>query len=249
MQKWIFSALVGMIISSVAMSQEQDASQSAQPKGPQPKSDSPFYGEQLAANNPTEYRAYRVKRGDTWAKLFPDKKKREKIMRINRRNLQLWAGMWIAIPIDVEKDYMAFAPCPFTIPATGKKLIRVNLSALAFCAYTAKGKLVHWGPVSGGKYWCKDIGRACNTQEGAFTVFNKRLRNCQSNTFPMNTAGGAKMPFCMFFYRGFALHASTLPGKNDSHGCVRMFYKDAIWLNQGFVQVGRTSVEIISGYD
>ncbi|OGT51318.1 MAG: hypothetical protein A3F17_03250 [Gammaproteobacteria bacterium RIFCSPHIGHO2_12_FULL_41_15] len=214
-----------------------------------PNPESQYYGEQLCQSNPTDFICHRVKPGQSWTKLFPEEKLREKVMRINRRNLPIYAGMWIAVPRDLNKDYMSYAPCPYEIPATGQKLVRINMKSLAFCAYSAKGSLVHWGPVSGGKYWCQDIGRDCSTQEGSYLVFDKRGRECESNTFPVEEAGGAKMPFCMFFYRGYALHASTLPGYNDSHGCVRMFYKDAIWLNRGFVMVGDTAVEVVSGYD
>ncbi|MCX7124554.1 MAG: L,D-transpeptidase, partial [Gammaproteobacteria bacterium] len=36
----------------------------------------------------------------------------------------------------------------------------------------------------------------------------------------------------------FALHGSTLPGYNASHGCVRLFFDDAKWLNQDFLNIG-----------
>ena len=217
--------------------------------GSEPNPQSKYFGEQICLSQPEKFDCVRVKSGQNWKKLFPNKKIREKVMRLNRRNLPIYAGMWIAVPKDLDKDYMDFAPCAFEIPATGKKLVRIFPKALAFCAYGTKGKLVHWGPISSGKYWCKDIGRDCSTPEGAFTVFNKKGKDCESKTFPVERAGGAKMPYCMFFYRGFAMHASTLPGYNDSHGCVRMFYKDAIWLNRGFSLVGSTSVEVVKDYD
>jgi lipoprotein-anchoring transpeptidase ErfK/SrfK len=42
----------------------------------------------------------------------------------------------------------------------------------------------------------------------------------------------------MHFFKGFAMHGSVLPGKNASHGCVRMFTSDAAWLNKSFVKIG-----------
>ena len=46
------------------------------------------------------------------------------------------------------------------------------------------------------------------------------------------------MPYCMHFFRGYALHGSrTVPGYADSHGCVRMFIEDARWLNEEFIDV------------
>jgi lipoprotein-anchoring transpeptidase ErfK/SrfK len=48
----------------------------------------------------------------------------------------------------------------------------------------------------------------------------------------------------MFFHRGYALHGSyDVPGYNASHGCVRMFVKDAKWLNQEFT-AGEDSVKV-----
>lgn len=45
------------------------------------------------------------------------------------------------------------------------------------------------------------------------------------------------MPYCMFFHKGYALHGSSdIPGYRASHGCVRMFVQDALWLNHEFVQ-------------
>ena len=46
------------------------------------------------------------------------------------------------------------------------------------------------------------------------------------------------MPYCMFFHKGFALHGSDdIPGYRASHGCVRMFTRDAKWLNEEFVEI------------
>ena len=53
------------------------------------------------------------------------------------------------------------------------------------------------------------------------------------------------MPFCMFFYHGYAMHASYLPGYHASHGCIRLFYEDAEWLNKNFVDMGRRGTKVI----
>lgn len=55
------------------------------------------------------------------------------------------------------------------------------------------------------------------------------------------------MPYCMFFKGGYAIHASDVPGYNASHGCVRVFYEDAEWLNREFADIG-TSV-IVRPYE
>ncbi len=42
----------------------------------------------------------------------------------------------------------------------------------------------------------------------------------------------------MFFYRGFAIHGSNeVPGRNASHGCVRVYKEDAQWLNEEFIDL------------
>ena len=108
----------------------------------------------------------------------------------------------------------------------------------AVAAYNTKGELVHWGPVSGGKGWCPDVRQYCNTAVGAFRVVQKQGPECISEKFPVETNGGAPMPYCMHYYRGFALHGSTLPGFHASHGCIRLFHDDAQWLNKHFLKVG-----------
>ncbi len=70
---------------------------------------------------------------------------------------------------------------------------------------------------------------------GIFHFFSKENEKCRSNVFPIGK-GGAKMPYCMYFHKGFALHGSDdMPGVRASHGCVRLFTRDALWLNHEFV--------------
>ncbi len=72
---------------------------------------------------------------------------------------------------------------------------------------------------------------------GIFRFFSKEDQRCRSNVYPIGR-GGAKMPYCMYFHKGFALHGSPdIPGYRASHGCVRMFTKDAEWLNHSFVEL------------
>lgn len=62
-----------------------------------------------------------------------------------------------------------------------------------------------------------------------------------STVFPRRADGndgGALMPYCMHFFRGYALHGSyDVPGFRASHGCVRMFIEDARWLNEEFIDL------------
>lgn len=68
-------------------------------------------------------------------------------------------------------------------------------------------------------------------------MYHKRGRGCVSHKFPLGR-GGAKMPYCMFFHRGFAMHGSyDVPGYRASHGCIRLFTRDAEWLNREFIDL------------
>jgi lipoprotein-anchoring transpeptidase ErfK/SrfK len=126
----------------------------------------------------------------------------------------------------------------------GDGLIEVDLEALTWTAYSDSGEKVRSGKASGGKAFCKDIGRECRTVTGTYTIYNKEGEECKSTRFPVGK-GGAPMPYCMFFHGGYALHGSnSVPDYNASHGCVRMAPDDAQWLNENFVQVGKTRVSV-----
>ena len=72
----------------------------------------------------------------------------------------------------------------------------------------------------------------------------------RSSKYPIGCEGKscAAMPYAMFFYNSYAIHASNdVPGRNASHGCIRVLREDAKWLNQEFVEVG-TKV-IVNSYE
>jgi hypothetical protein len=153
-------------------------------------------------------------------------------------NIRLREGMILAVP----KKFRG-AECPELSPFAKKmdsfdeKLIVVDLSKLAWAAYNEKGRLVCWGPVSGGKDWCPDVRSPCRTRPGDFSALTKGGARCKSKKFPI-PHGGAPMPYCIYYDRGYALHGSPeVPGYNASHGCVRLFPEDAQWLNREFVDL------------
>ncbi|OGO90727.1 MAG: endopeptidase IV [Coxiella sp. RIFCSPHIGHO2_12_FULL_44_14] len=196
-----------------------------------------YYGSELCAY--PQFHCIHVKAGDTWEKLFPDQKQREIIKRLNRTNIPLGYRSWIVVPTNLDQvTHMDMSPFPAHVTSVNERFVVVNLGLHAFAAYNDTGNLVYWGPVSGGKGWCPDVKRYCNTAVGAFRVVNKEGPKCVSDVFPIETAGGAPMPYCMYYYRGFALHGSTLPGFHASHGCIRLFPDDARWLNEHFVKIG-----------
>jgi L,D-transpeptidase ErfK/SrfK len=202
------------------------------------------YAKQLCAD-PTHYTCIKIKNGMTWHRLLPNEYEQELVKRLNRINIELQSGMTIAIPKDLKQmDLMQLAPFPSKIDPPNKTMIIVDLSDQAFGAYSPQGELIHWGPVSAGKDWCPDVERNCNTPTGLYHMQYKGGPDCISSIFPI-PEGGAPMPYCMFFHGGYALHASTLPGDHDSHGCVRLFLFDAEWLNKEFIQLGKKNSTIV----
>lgn len=207
-----------------------------------------YYGEGLCGYE--GFKCIKVKAGDTWEKLFPDKRERDIVKRFNRSNMAVSYRSWIVVPTNLKDiDIMALSPFPDYITPPGTKLIIVNLALQAFGAYDQNGYLTLWGPVSGGKSWCGDVGAPCETMTGSFVMIRKQGPECESTVFPLNAGGGAPMPYCMHFYRGFALHGSTLPGYPASHGCVRMYFEDAKWLNHNFAEIGTRVIVTRDGSD
>ncbi len=204
-----------------------------------------FYGKELCKY--PEFTCLKIKKNDSWEKLWPDPQKRDLVMRLNRTNLPLDNRSWVVVPKNLASlTLMDLAPFPSQMNTANKKLILVDLDKLAFGAYDAQGTLVYWGPVSGGKNFCSDIQEGCSTPPGTYWINVKRGPDCYSTIFPVDTQGGAPMPYCMFFNQGYALHGSeAVPGYNASHGCVRLYPEDAEWLDEQFAVIG-TKVMITS---
>ena len=196
-----------------------------------------YYGSSLCGY--PGFKCVKVHRGATWEKMFPNASDREKVKRLNRMNMPVRYRSYIVVPTNIRQvTETNLSPFPTHHNTGGQKLILVNLSKQAFGAYDTSGDLVRWGPVSGGKGYCPDVGRRCTTATGNFRIYRKQGPDCISSKFPIETNGGAPMPYCMHFNGGYALHGSTLPGYHASHGCVRLFFEDAKWLNQNFANIG-----------
>lgn len=197
-----------------------------------------YYGAALCAY--PEYQCIKVQRGQTWNSLFPDETQRDLVQRINRTYNHLWFGKEIAVPVNLESvDMFDLSPFPLQIQSNEPvKQIIVDQDKLAWGAYNEQGRLVKWGPVSSGSDRCSDNSSpTCRTQPGIYRVYSKESKDCKSGVFPLGR-GGAKMPYCMYFHKGLALHGSDdIPGYRASHGCIRMFTRDAQWLNLNFVDL------------
>lgn len=197
------------------------------------------FGERYC-NNP-DYFCIKIRPGDSWDSLFPYAEEQDMVRRINRMNIRLRAGMIIAIPKNIERlTIYDVSPFPRYIKSPGERTIYVSQKQMAWAAYDDDGELLWWGPISPGSMRCQ----GCATPSGSFRIIRKQDYDCVSTAFPRRANGdhgGAEMPYCMHFFRGYALHGSaTVPGYPDSHGCVRMFTEDARWLNEEFIDTADT---------
>ncbi|KTD19316.1 enhanced entry protein EnhA [Legionella lansingensis] len=145
--------------------------------------------------------------------------------------------------VHVDSDKKGRNHFPETRPATGRKVFIFDPRATAWAAYDAQGNLIKTGSASGGKDFCEDIGRGCRTVTGTFRVYSKKGEDCTSSIYPIETGGGARMPYCMHFNGGYSIHAAyEVPNWNASHGCIRVFPSAAKWLHSDFMDVGTTVI-------
>ena len=225
-----------MALSSYAFNDDSNTDGDYFDQSPQTASKT-YYGKALCAY--PDFTCVQVRSGDTWVRLFPNPVEREIVKRLNRTNMALRYRSWIVVPKNLKTiNHLDLSPLPVKLASSNRRTLLVNLGVQAFGAYDKNGDLVHWGPISGGRDWCEDVGRPCRTLTGRFSIIRKQGAECESSKFPIETNGGAPMPYCMHYYRGYALHGSTLPGFHASHGCVRLFLDDAKWLNEEFAKIG-----------
>lgn len=132
---------------------------------------------------------------------------------------------------------------PLKREGTGNKVFIFDPKATAWAAYDAQGNRIKTGGASGGKSYCEDIGRGCKTVTGNFRVYSKKGPDCTSSLYPVETGGGARMPYCMHFSGGYSIHAAyEVPNYNTSHGCIRVLPGAARWLNEEFMDIGTTVI-------
>ena len=196
----------------------------------------PTYGARLCESSASVH-CITIHRGQSWSSLWPNPADRNLVQRLNRMNIALYRGVVIAVPNNMNITLADIAPFRSQIGSIGEKQIIIDPKLMAWAAYDPNGTLVKWGPASSARGFCPDVHRRCTTPAGSYRITRKSGSGCISKKFPIPN-GGAKMPFCMFFYNGFAMHGSSdVPGFNASHGCVRLLKSDAQWLNQNFVKV------------
>src|SRR3989344_3870036 len=135
---------------------------------------------------------------------------------------------YFPLPKDFPKEDF-----PKENPNAKSRFVLIDLQQQAFGAYE-NGKLAFWGPISSGR-------RKFETPEGNFKILQKDKKRI-SKSYPKPN-GGTPMPYALKFYGDYWIHAGPLPGKPDSHGCVRLMEEDARKLFQ-WVAV-KTPVKII----
>ena len=144
---------------------------------------------------------------------------------------------------DITSDRKGDGYFPAQREATGHKVFIFDPKATAWAAYDAQGNRVETGSASGGKDFCEDTGHPCRTVTGTFRVYSKKGEECTSSLYPIETGGGARMPYCMHFSGAYSIHAAyEVPNYNASHGCIRVLPSAARWLNQDFMDIGTTVI-------
>lgn len=187
------------------------------------------------------YECIKVKKHNSWSQLFPNLRENELVKKLNRTNDFLYPGMILVVPKNLEKvTLLDISPFSLHKKTHYEKLIFISKKLLAWAAFDKNGKQLNWGPISAGSASCP-APLNCATPNGIFHIQHKKGLHCYSKSFPemiSGEKGGAYMPYCMYFYKGYALHGSeNLPGYNASHGCIRLFNKDAQWLNEYFIDL------------
>jgi hypothetical protein len=142
-------------------------------------------------------------------------------------------------PIEGQNVYDSYSSLPERVQPSGERMFVFSPRLLRWAAYDADGYLVASGKANGGANFCAELGRPCHTPVGVFRVQAKGDETCISRKFPLDTGGGAPMPYCMHFGGGFAIHGSPyISDNNTSHGCIRVHTPAAAWLSRYFMSAG-----------
>lgn len=140
--------------------------------------------------------------------------------KLNRADVESLRRLDAVVVPTVWLEEMEYSPFPSASPEAAQrpKLLVVDLAFQAFGAYES-GHLVRWGPVSSGR-------RNAATPSGLFHL-TWRSRGRHST---INPAWFMEWYFNFDNLQGLAFHSHPLPGRPDSHGCIRLLGRDAQWL-------------------
>jgi hypothetical protein len=193
-----------------------------------------------------------VRRGETLAGLFGENWEIvAKINSIDPRALRV--GMRLRVPRDWKKA-ATYTPLPEFLPKASllKRFVLVDLARQYLAGYE-NGVQKFWYPISSGlnpaqtpHWYIREVVRAdslyskrrykdslpdLSTPTGLFFVLAKDSAHV-SNAFLTEDGLGAPMPWAVAFRWGYWFHGvynnpKGLPGFPASHGCIRLFDKDA----------------------
>jgi len=141
----------------------------------------------------------------------------EKLNRSDRGHLGSLARL--VVPQDWSLDELDYSPLPTSLDLkfTPNKLLIVHLPSQVFGGYE-RGRLVHWGPISSGAIHTP-------TPPGRYHLNWRSAGRCST----INPEWYMPWYFNFDNALGLAFHEYTLPGKPDSHGCIRLLQRDAKW--------------------
>lgn len=142
----------------------------------------------------------------------------EKLNRCDREHLS--SLVRLVVPLNWTLNELDYSPLParYNLYSARDKLIVVHLPGQMFGAYE-RGQLVYWGPVSSG-------GAHSPTPPGRYHLNWRSAGRCST----INPEWYMPWYFNFDNSLGLAFHEYALPGKPDSHGCIRLLRRDAKWL-------------------
>lgn len=149
----------------------------------------------------------------------------------------------VAANTSIKKNRLSHRQMFYHLPSDvnhhlGERMFVFSPRLRQWAAYNQYGQRIAYGVANGGANWCSDVGRPCRTPNGAYRVHSKGQPTCRSSKYPVGK-GGAKMPYCMFFHKGYAIHGSPhISSRNGSHGCIRVRTEAAQWLHRYFINHG-----------
>lgn len=148
------------------------------------------------------------------------------------------------IPLSSARDPDGDGDCkgatlfPMTWPSNGRKTFVYDPPGHAWAVYDESGERQNTGKASGGVFVCPGTDESCMTAVGEFRILRKGDSSCISSIYPLETNGGAPMPYCMFFHNGQAIHGTPyVADYYNSHGCIGVTVLAAEWLSN-YLPVG-----------
>ncbi|MFH1822523.1 MAG: L,D-transpeptidase family protein [Patescibacteria group bacterium] len=160
------------------------------------------------------FKFYKIKEGDLLSKIAPFDHWSiiQKVNRIDERHLVPGKIIYIPVDLDIASGYIPLEEINYDV-INDPRAIVFFIDSQFFGAYE-HGKLIYWGPISSGR-------KGHETPRGDFFALWKS-KNYFSKKYQV------PMPYAVnILSYGIFFHEQAMPGKPDSHGCIRMLRLDA----------------------